>query len=70
MQYKPIVETYIVLQDLTPISALFALLGRTSGRFVYTSGIPEEAGKLPVLGGFMGLIMEGMRRIDEEEVGS
>ncbi len=47
--------------------ALFALLGRTSGRFVYTSGIPEGAEELPVLGGFMGLIMEGMRRIDEQE---
>ncbi len=58
-------------RDLQGKEALFALLGRTSGRFVYTSGIPEQARELPVIGGFMGLIMEGMRRIDEEEeVGS
>ncbi len=54
-------------RDLAGKEALFALLGRTSGRFVYTSGIPDEAIDLPVIGGFMGLIMEGMRRIDEEE---
>ncbi len=47
--------------------ALFALLAKRSGRFTYTSGISEEAMKLDVLGGFMGLIMEGMRRIDEQE---
>lgn len=47
--------------------ALFALLAKRSGRFTYTSGISEEAMELEVLGGFMGLIMEGMRRIDEQE---
>ncbi len=47
--------------------AVFALLAKRSGRFTYTSGISEEAMKLDVLGGFMGLIMEGMRRLDEQE---
>lgn len=49
--------------------ALFALLAKKSGKFSYTSGIPKEAESLPVLGGFMGLVMEGMRRIDEQEAG-
>jgi CRP-like cAMP-binding protein len=49
--------------------ALFALLGKRSGRFIYTSGLTAEEEGLDVLGGFMGLIMEGMRRIDEEEEG-
>lgn len=48
--------------------AVFALLAKRSGRFTYTSGISEEAKELDVLGGFMGLIMEGMRRLDELEV--
>lgn len=47
--------------------AVFALLAKRTGRFTYTSGISEEAEKLDVLGGFMGLIMEGMRRLDEQE---
>jgi hypothetical protein len=47
--------------------AIFALLGKLSGHFVYTSGISEEAKKLDIIGGFMGLIMEGMRRLDELE---
>lgn len=47
--------------------AFFAILAKTEGDFTYTSGISEEAEKLPVIGGFMGLVMEGMRRIDEEE---
>jgi len=46
--------------------AVFALLARRSGHFIYNSGISEEAKKLNVIGGFMGLIMEGMRRLDEE----
>lgn len=46
--------------------ALFALLAKGEGNFTYTSGLSEEALRLPVVGGFMGLIMEGMRRIDEQ----
>jgi CRP-like cAMP-binding protein len=49
--------------------ALFALLGKRQGRFIYHSGIPKEAENAPILGGFMGLIMEGMRRIDEQVAG-
>ncbi len=47
--------------------ALFALLAKTKGTFTYTSGLSEKDEELPVIGGFMGLIMEGLRRIDEEE---
>ena len=53
--------------SLSGKDAVFALLGKRSGQFVYTSGIPEEAKKLDVIGGFMGLIMEGLRRLDERE---
>ncbi|BCO07878.1 hypothetical protein GF1_02540 [Desulfolithobacter dissulfuricans] len=53
-------------RNQTGKEALFALLGKNRGRFSYTSGLAEEQKQLPVLGGFMGLIMEGMRRIDEQ----
>lgn len=56
--------------DLEGKEALFALLGKRTGRFIYTSGLTAEEEKLDVLGGFMGLIMEGMRRIDEKEGGA
>lgn len=48
--------------------ALFVLLAKGEGNFTYTSGLSPEDKALPVIGGFMGLIMEGMRRIDEQEV--
>jgi hypothetical protein len=47
--------------------ALFTLLSKNKGNFTFTSGLEEADKELPVLGGFMGLIMEGLRRIDEEE---
>ncbi|WP_028583486.1 cyclic nucleotide-binding domain-containing protein [Desulfogranum mediterraneum] len=47
--------------------AFFAILARSEGEFTYTSGISEQAKELPAIGGFMGLVMEGMRRIDEQQ---
>lgn len=54
-------------RTLSGKDAFFALLAKSEGRFTYTSGITAEEKDLPVLGGFMGLIMEGMRRVDESE---
>ncbi len=53
--------------ELAGKEALFSLLGKRSGRFIYTSGLTTEEEELDVLGGFMGRIMEGMRRLEEEE---
>jgi CRP/FNR family transcriptional regulator, cyclic AMP receptor protein len=47
--------------------AFFTLLAKGEGTFTYSSGITAEEKELPVVGGFMGLIMEGMRRMDEQE---
>jgi hypothetical protein len=47
-------------------NAIFALLAKQNGQFTYTKGLSDQEKELPVLGGFMGLIMEGLRRIDEE----
>ncbi len=45
--------------------AVFSLLAKAKGSFTYTTGLPAKAQKMLPLGGFMGLIMEGLRRIDE-----
>lgn len=45
--------------------AFFVLLVQQRGRFIYTKGLTDEEKQFPVLGGFMGLVMEGLQRIDE-----
>lgn len=45
--------------------ALFALMTQESGHFSYTKGIPAELEGRPPLGDFMGLLMEGVHRLDE-----
>jgi len=47
--------------------AVYAVLGAKNGRFSYSRGIPEELEAYPPIGGFMGLIMEGLQRIDEDQ---
>jgi len=46
--------------------AIFTLLSKTDGRFTFTSEIPDEVKGLSMIGDFMGLVMEGMQRLDEE----
>lgn len=53
--------------DLAGKEALYKLLGVTKGQFAYQPGIPPEAEGYEVIGGFMGLVMEGMQLLDEEE---
>jgi CRP-like cAMP-binding protein len=53
-------------RGLTGKEAFFALLAKNDGSFTYTSGLTKEEKDLPVIGGFMGLVMEGMRRVDEQ----
>ena len=47
--------------------ALFILLAQKKGTFTYTAELTDEEKKLPVLGGFMGLLMEGLQHLDEEK---
>lgn len=56
---------YAEYKDLIGKEAFFALLGFTSGTFTFTPDIPPEAEGFDVIGGFMGLVMEGMQRLDE-----
>ncbi len=47
--------------------AIFALVGIRNGHFIYTKGIPKELDNAQPIGGFMGIIMEGLQRIDEHK---
>ncbi|PIE56739.1 MAG: Crp/Fnr family transcriptional regulator [Desulfobulbus propionicus] len=58
---------HVDFRGLQGKQALFRLLGKNKGTFTYTSGISSEEKKLESIGGFFGLIMEGLRRIDEEQ---
>jgi hypothetical protein len=48
--------------------AFFAILKEKEGRFKFSPGLSKEEMKTAELGDFMWLLMEGMRRIDEEDV--
>jgi len=56
-------------RDLHDKDALFALLSKKTGHFSFSKGIPEELENTEPFGGFMGLIMEGVQYIDEQEYG-
>lgn len=53
--------------DLKGKEAFFSLIGRDKGSFNFINGLTPEEEKLPILGGFMGLVMEGMQRLDEQD---
>nr|WP_221270842.1 DUF4388 domain-containing protein [Desulfoprunum benzoelyticum] len=54
------------LRSLRDKDAIYVILGVKSGRFTYTRGIGPELQELPPIGGFIGLIMEGLQRLDED----
>lgn len=47
--------------------ALFTLMGMKNGQFSYTKGIPDILNNVPPLGGFMGMMMEGVQSLDERQ---
>lgn len=46
--------------------AVFTILGLKEGDFTYKRGISDEMKEMPPIGGFIGLMMEGVQRIDED----
>ncbi|HIQ36824.1 MAG TPA: DUF4388 domain-containing protein [Desulfocapsa sulfexigens] len=47
--------------------AFYDVLVIRDGRFKFVQGLSKRDAKLDVLGGFMGMLMEGMKRIDDED---
>ena len=47
--------------------AVYALLGMTRGHFSYTKGIPDILNNARPIGGFMGMMMEGVQSLDESQ---
>ncbi len=56
---------YASFHQLEGKDAVFALLDIKKGLFTYNRGIPDQFKALPPIGGFIGLMMEGIQRIDE-----
>ncbi|MFV0436752.1 MAG: DUF4388 domain-containing protein [Desulfopila sp.] len=52
------------VDELDGEEAFFRVLTKKSGRFKFSQDLPVKYKKNSVIGGFMGLIMEGMRRLD------
>ena len=53
-------------EALSGKDAFFELLGRNGGTFNFVAGLNEAEMEHPVIGGFMGLVMEGMQKLDEQ----
>ena len=60
---------HVQYRDLLDKDALFAVLAKKEGHFAYTKGVPLELENKEPFGGFMGLIMEGVQFVDEQEYG-
>ncbi len=60
---------HVQYKQLQNKEALFSLFAQKEGHFTYSKGIPKELEKKEPLGGFMGLIMEGVQYMDEQEYG-
>ncbi|PIE72344.1 MAG: hypothetical protein CSA20_08385 [Deltaproteobacteria bacterium] len=60
----------IVLAEFDTLSdrnAVFALLAEKKGTYRFTFGLSSEVMEIPEIGDFMGILMEGVQRIDEED---
>jgi len=60
---------HVQYREFQKKEALFSLLSQKEGHFTYSKGIPQELENRTPLGGFMGLIMEAVQYIDEQEYG-
>ena len=45
--------------------AFYAMMALVDGRFIFTQGLTAAEKRLDVVGGFMGMLLEGMKQIDE-----
>ena len=58
---------YAGYQKFRNKEAVYELLGMSNGHFSYSKGIPDVLDNVPPIGSFMGLMMDGVQRIDESQ---
>lgn len=51
--------------DLQGKEAFFEILNMSSGRFTFVKGLSVKDSRKEIIGGFMAIMMEGMKRLDE-----
>ncbi len=56
---------YAELNGLVCKEAFYQVLSLNSGRFKFSQGLTEIEKRRDVIGGFMGMLMEGMKRLDD-----
>ncbi len=55
-----------VCNEMEGKEAFYRILAMTKGRFKFVQGLTSAEKKLDVIGGFMAMLMEGMKRIDDQ----
>ncbi len=58
---------YATIGELEGKPALFEVMGKKKGSFSYNTNLAAKYHKLQPLGGFMGLLMEGLQQLDERQ---
>lgn len=56
---------HVEYKGVTGKNAFYEIIGIEEGRFKFTQGLSAKEKQYDVLGGFMGMIMEGMKRLDD-----
>ncbi|MDK9707850.1 MAG: DUF4388 domain-containing protein [Desulforhopalus sp.] len=56
---------YAEIDGLVGKEAFYKILAMNNGRFKFTQGLPDKEKRSDVIGGFMGMLMEGMKRLDD-----
>ncbi len=58
---------YAIFDGKDAQEAFYAVLALKTGRFKFVQGLSHQDMRHKVVGGFMGMLMEGMKRLDDEE---
>ncbi len=58
---------YAIFDGKDAQEAFYAVLSLKNGRFKFVQGLSPQDMRHKVIGGFMGMLMEGMKRLDDQE---
>ena len=59
---------HVEIEGLLGKEAFYQILTIENGRFIFSQGLGRQDKSLEVLGGFMGMLMEGMKRLDDSSI--